>query len=304
MPSPSLGNSYSKKVDDPISHRVSGLFKSGPSLLDNSADIVPYRDDVFDHDNLGTKHFGSPSHPQVESILGIAAAGVIVEIRVALTGWTADQDVYLADEFRNRLFILGQLAPGNPWKQNRNVLSKDPGIREIRAEYFEGASIGVCSQSHSELIPGPASGLLQSEAHSATSGKEVGDSERDLSVRGLRSECSLEEPSVSPAKLTRAVLALLHPRGRTVGHFLFLRTASCTRRPCIRAQSITSERRQMRPAAIRQIGDGKPGPLRAMASTLCRVTPNSSAISCTPTRSGYMPSSVPLSTDNSQFVRP
>jgi len=154
---------------DAVARLLEGRTRGGYRTPDVVADCR----DVLDEHSARTEDLGRPGDPDVEAVAVVVSAGVVVEVRMALTGWPCQQDVhfaYLGGE--SRLCGAGRTADG-PLKERGHVLAGhgDPG----EVEFEDVGGVRVLLDGCDDLDPAadPLGSLGEAEAEAAAAAEEV-----------------------------------------------------------------------------------------------------------------------------------
>ena len=70
---------------------VAQLLEAPRGTPENTRAIAADTLNVFDHEVRGLEHLSGSHHHHVQLVLWIVATRVVVQVRVPLTGWTADE---------------------------------------------------------------------------------------------------------------------------------------------------------------------------------------------------------------------
>jgi hypothetical protein len=93
-----------QQSNESVAYEVAGLAKTLLRTVENAGRILHYAGDVLDHQTPWLKNLSSANHREIELVLGVIPASMIVQIRMALARRSAHKNVHGAYLFFRRAF--------------------------------------------------------------------------------------------------------------------------------------------------------------------------------------------------------
>nr|WP_052419972.1 hypothetical protein [Hyalangium minutum] len=187
MPHALLWDADIHHADKGFLHFITDVLKVSRSAVKHSSMVSPNALDVFDHQVSRPEHFSGSDHDEIQLVLLVLSASVVVEIRVPLARRTSNEDVDLAHFGSRSLLRSGRRSPDGTVEPRADISSLSSHARpKIEVVDTPNVLVPLHCEPHFEAPPEAAASLGDSEGEPAGAREEVNQPDRVMPplVRG------------------------------------------------------------------------------------------------------------------------